>query len=122
MQPLLSQQFQGRCLSSQRVTTGIPALAAGQYTVGCEVAAENGTVVYSRLDTLNRTIRPWENNSLGREDIIIPPFEPMTVAERENQVTVGVVSRKITSTTVGLWDQVAVTPGATPRQPSPRAI
>eukprot|EP01046_Picozoa_sp_COSAG06_P074056 COSAG06_NODE_22456_length_723_cov_0.663462_1_plen_168_part_01 len=85
--------------------------------------AGSASVVYTQTDTLNRTIRPWEGNTLGMEDVIIPPFTALTVAGSGAAGTkIGAVAREMTLTSVGLWGQVAITPPATPREQKPAAI
>lgn len=49
-----------------------------------------------------RTDFPWLNNTIGEDDIVIPPFTPMTV----EGLTVKTVLREHTLTGNGLWEQV----------------
>jgi hypothetical protein len=140
-------------LPSSGHTWPIPILTPGSYGVTFElVAVRRGggggagqgagggsgrqwaaaiDTLYLQTETLNRTVRPWEGNSLGLDDILVPPFTAMTVtnapagsssARGGAGIQVGVVGRQLTLTDVGLWGSVAITPPATPRDPAPAAI
>ena len=62
------------------------------------------------------------------DDILIPPFTPLTVSADAAApasgagTRVGAIAREMTLTDLGLWSQVAITPPATPRDPKPAAI
>lgn len=109
-------------------TWRIPSLAAGSYTVTMEISssAEQGSAAFVQTDSLNRTVRPWENEALGTEDILLPPFTAMTVnkasADGGEGTTVGVVARNMVLSSVGLWSSLSITPPATPREPDPAPI
>ena len=117
-------------VSSGYTWANLPTLKPGKYLVTLQLlsqlAGSTSAVVFRQTDTLNRTIRPWEGNTLGMDDIVIPPFEALTVTNSpvpgEAVTKIGVVARELTLTDVGLWSQVAITPPATPRQPNPVAI
>jgi hypothetical protein len=49
-----------------------------------------------------RTDFPWLNNSLGKDDIVIPPFTPMEVSGK----TIKTILREHTLADNGLWEQV----------------
>jgi hypothetical protein len=108
----------------------IPTLAAGKYTVTLALtktaaaADAAAAVLFTQTDTLNRTIRPWEGNSLGMNDILIPPFTALTVSDKAGGAgtKVGVIARELTLTDLGLWRSISISPAATPRDPKPDAI
>ena len=103
-------------------TWAVPTLQPGEYLVTVQLSS-GSAVVFSQTDTLNRTVRPWEGNTLGMDDIVIPPFTALNVAGTGAAGTkVRAVARELTLTDMGLWSQVAITPPATPREPKPAAI
>ena len=54
--------------------------------------------------TFERKRFPWENNSLGRDRVVIPPFLPLEVDESKSLVTCVLRKHEIDGT--GLWRQV----------------
>jgi len=50
----------------------------------------------------HRTDFPWLNNTIGKDDIVIPPFTPMEVTDR----TIKTVLRDHVMADNGLWEQV----------------
>jgi hypothetical protein len=71
-----------------------------------------------------------QDNALGLDDVVLPPFEAITATpgvpgdstSSDADLTVGVVGRKITVAPMGLWSGVEITPQATPRDPSPGPV
>lgn len=53
-------------------------LPPGTYTVACRLYRGAGEIGRKTLP-LTREIFPWEKNTLGREHVVIPPFEPVQV-------------------------------------------
>ena len=81
-------------------TWTIPTLKAGSYLVTLQLSSATAATVFTQTDSLNRTVRPWENNALGTEDILIPPFTALTVSGSVSAggagTRVGVVARELT--------------------------
>lgn len=78
----------------------VPKLPAGNYRLRFTFTGGAAPVIEDRA-FLRRQFE-WEGQHLGLEDVIIPPFEPLTVANQ----TVGSVLRQHTHGTAGLWRQV----------------
>jgi hypothetical protein len=75
-----------------------PSLPLGGYGVFCRLLDEKGKVLFEKVDTFKRHHFEWENNTLGKGDVVIPPWTPMTVQKQ----TVGVWGRDITFGADGL--------------------
>jgi|694.fasta_scaffold22292_4 hypothetical protein len=75
-----------------------PSLPLGGYGVFCRLLDEKGKVLFEKVDTFTRHHFEWENNTLGKGDVVIPPWTPMTVQKQ----TVGVWGRDITFGADGL--------------------
>jgi hypothetical protein len=75
-----------------------PPLPLGSYGVFCRLLNEKGKVLFEKVDTFKRHHFEWENNTLGKGDVVIPPWTPMTVQKQ----TVGVWGRNITFGADGL--------------------
>jgi hypothetical protein len=85
------------------VTVQVPPLEAGEYDVAMSLVAADGARREWRRG-FERKRFPWENNRLGLDRVVIPPFEPLTV--EENPVTVSCVLRRHRIDGTGLWSQV----------------
>jgi hypothetical protein len=101
-------------------------LPAGNYSLvlalqGAAGGAAQHEVVFRTTGAFARTIRPWEGLQLGRADIVIQPYTPITVSQSGGggnaapSCKLGVIGREYTVGGAGLWDSVDVTPPATPR-------
>jgi hypothetical protein len=80
----------------------VPDLPEGDYTLILTLTGGAKPIVEER--GIRRDRPEWEGNKLGREDIVIPPFTPLTVDEKANRV--GCVLRTHTHGAAGLWRQV----------------
>ena len=84
-------------------TLEIPTLAEGTYAVTLMLVATDGSRRELRR-TFERRRFPWEQNQLGRERVVIPPFTPLAVDAR--QPSVACVLRQHQLDSAGLWRQV----------------
>lgn len=82
-----------------RVEWPLPALGEGEYECVVEL---QGVKTDAIKVPFVRHVFPWEHNSLGKSDVVLPPFTPIKVAGR----TVSTVLRKHTLDDLGLWKQV----------------
>jgi|694.fasta_scaffold07573_8 hypothetical protein len=80
----------------------VPDLAAGDYTLTLTLAGGPQPVIEER--PIRRDRPEWEGNRLGREDLVIPPFTPLTADEQANRV--GCVLRSHEHGPAGFWRQV----------------
>jgi hypothetical protein len=114
-------------LSSVAHTWAVPHLDASTYaltfTLTAAATMEAPAVVFTQRDIFTRKLRPWERNALGKEDVVIPPFTPITVSHGDDgQPRVGVVGRDLQVAGTGLWARVHITPAPTPRSPAPLPV
>lgn len=77
----------------------LPPLADGEYEL---VATLEGLGAEPLVQGFVRHHFRWEKNTLGKSDVLVPPFTAITV---EGPV-VGTVGRRHTTNGAGLWDQV----------------
>ncbi|MDY0170327.1 MAG: DUF6067 family protein [Thermoguttaceae bacterium] len=84
-------------------TLEVPPLEAGDYELHLSLIAGDG-VRREITRTFERRQFPWENVSLGRERVVIPPFTPLVVDEAGS--TVACVLRRHQLDGTGLWRQV----------------
>ena len=77
----------------------LPALDEGEYEL---VVTLDGLKVDPQVLPFVRHKFVWENNTLGKSDIVVPPFTPITVHGQ----TVDTVLREHQMNGLGLWDQV----------------
>jgi hypothetical protein len=87
-------------VSKAGVSFAVPDLPAGGYRL--VVTFTGGTEPVTWEGPFERRHFEWEGRRLGRDDVVIPPFEPLSVAEE----TVGCVLRKHAHGPAGLWRQV----------------
>jgi hypothetical protein len=77
----------------------IPALDEGEYQL---VVNYKGVTAEPQIFDFVRHKFEWENNTLGKSDILVPPFTPIKVQGK----TVETILRRVTMNDLGLWDQV----------------
>lgn len=87
-------------VSKAGVSLAVPDLPAGAYRL--VVTFTGGAEPVTWEGPFERRQFAWEGQRLGRDDVVIPPFEPLSVTE----ATVGCVLRKHTHGAAGLWRQV----------------
>ena len=85
-------------------TRETPSLADGTYELTFTLISANGKRQDIRR-AFERKQFPWENTSLGRDRVVIPPFTPLAVDE--SRATVACVLRKHELDGTGLWKQVS---------------
>ena len=91
------------------------------YNLSVSLFDKGGAPLFSFSDTLQRSVRPWEGKSLGREHVVLPGFEPIKVVTQP-QTVIRVVGREYTLNSAGLWSGVAITPTSSPRDPRPAPV
>lgn len=79
----------------------LPPLAAGEYEVSTLLQGNQAPAEPVVQRFVRRTF-PWENNTLGYHDGVIPPFEPLQI----NGNTLQTVLRQHQFAPTGLWQQV----------------
>ncbi|PJB70173.1 MAG: hypothetical protein CO095_09210 [Armatimonadetes bacterium CG_4_9_14_3_um_filter_58_7] len=77
----------------------IPSLGEGVYELAAKLT---GVEAQPEKQTFVRHVFPWEGNKLGKSDIVVPPFTPITVQGN----AVSAVLRKHTLSPLGLFAQV----------------
>jgi hypothetical protein len=77
----------------------LPVLAEGEYEL---VVTLDGIKAEPQVLPFVRHKFAWEGNTLGKSDIVVPPFTPITV----NGQNVGTVLREHAMNGLGLWNQV----------------
>lgn len=77
----------------------LPPLPDGEYEL---ITHLEGLGAEPLVQEFIRRHFPWEKNTLGTSDVLVPPFTPVTV----EGAVVGTVGRRHTMSDVGLWDQV----------------
>ena len=105
------------------VSWRVPPLGSGVYTLHLRLLDGTGGVAVTYVDSFNRTVQPWENSSLGREDVlygmVIPPWTPIEAKPSSagaKRASLGFLGREVElHNATGLWSQVVVTPPMTPR-------
>ena len=103
-------------------TLRVPHLTGGTYALRLQLKSATA-VVGSAAVNFTRKARPWEGNDLGKDDRVIPPFTPITLSRDDGLLRLGVVGRDLLlGGGLGLWQQVHVTPVATPRNPRPSPL
>ena len=80
----------------------VPDLPAGDYLLTLTLTGGAQPIVEER--SIGRDRHEWEGNQLGRDEVVIPPFTPLTVDEKANRV--GCVLRSHEHGAAGLWSQV----------------
>lgn len=64
-------------------------LKEGVYWINMEILDENGNIIFSKKDEFERKFFPWERNSLGKENILVKPYEPISIKENKVLLTSG---------------------------------
>jgi hypothetical protein len=77
-------------------------LPEGDYVLTLTLTGGAEPVVEER--SIRRDRPEWEGNKLGRDEVVIPPFTPLTVDEKAKRV--GCVLRSHEHGAAGLWSQV----------------
>ena len=80
----------------------IPELADGRYVFAVQLRAGAGVPTAPVTQPFVRRVFPWERNSLGISDEILPPFTPLEVAGS----AVSAVLRRHVHGGAGLWDEL----------------
>jgi hypothetical protein len=100
-QPIWQQPLAIRNFVSEGICD-IPPLADGKYVFAVQVKGGQGVPGEPVLQPFARQVFPWEHNTLGITDEVMPPFTPLEVDGQ----TVKAVLREHRHGTTGLWDQV----------------
>ena len=89
------------------------------YTLRLRLADAANRTVNESAGAFNRSARPWERLELGQDQVVIPPFEPITTTNASEQccavtsqhccvAQVSVVGRNHSVHSAGLWEQVSI--------------
>jgi len=84
---------------SARLLWDVPSLSDGEYELGMTF---NGIGSAEVVIPFVRYTMAWEHNTLGKSDIVVPPFTPIQI----NGSVVSTILRDHTVGPLGLWDQV----------------
>jgi len=96
---ILEQQLKPSGDSVFESTLELPPLPDGKYEL---VVETQGVAVHPIREPFERTRFPWEGTALGRSDILVEPFTPITMGE--GYVTT--LLRRYSEGGLGLWSQV----------------
>ena len=99
---ILAERAGGLPMSGAGENLKLPDLAAGDYRLTLTLTGGAEPVIEER--SFQRNHDEWENQKLGLEEVVIPPFEPLTANAQKQTVTC--VLREHTHGTAGLWRQV----------------
>ena len=80
----------------------IPDLADGRYVFALQLMGGEGVPPAPIRQSFVRRVFPWERNSLGISDEVMPPFTPLAV----DGPAVSAVLRRHVHGSAGLWDAV----------------
>ena len=80
----------------------LPKLSPGQYEASLYLDGAQAATKPARLASFTHAVFPWQDNKLGTEDVVIPPFTPLTVKGR----VVSAILRQHVLADNGLWAQV----------------
>ena len=80
----------------------LPTMATGTYEAALYLDGAQPAATPARVAPFTHATFAWENNKLGTEDVVIPPFTPLTVKGR----VVSAVLRQHVMADNGLWAQV----------------
>lgn len=104
----LTADFGAEKIKTTRGADGTTALVAvpsqeGKHSFHLSIREENGkTTELNSIFHLTKKHYPWENNSLGKEKIILPPFTPISLEGKK----ISVILREHTINGSGLWDSL----------------
>jgi len=84
-------------------TMDVPDLPEGDYTLTLTLTGGGPPLQVARAFTRRRF--PWENSTLGKEAVVVPPFTPLAVDA--DGKTVQCILRRHTMSGAGLWEQAA---------------
>jgi hypothetical protein len=88
-------------------------LPPGEYVATITLLGEHGKAVFTGTREFRRTKYPWEGNTLGTEDIVLPPYKPIEVVDNDPQAPVlKPVLREITAGITGLPAKIRAAGGA----------
>jgi hypothetical protein len=113
--PIIAESEGSLPLAAAGHTWAVPHLPASSeartYSLTLSLAAKRGDkACFEQTGLFNRTLRSWEGNTLGQQDVVIPPFTPIRAARTgTGAISIGVVGRELTLSSTGFWAQVAVT-------------
>jgi hypothetical protein len=99
-------------------TIDVPDLPEGSYELTLTLTGAGQPVQVNRTFTRNRF--PWENNTLGKDPVVVPPFTPLTVDE--SGPAVQCILRRHVVSPAGLWQRRSAASDTSPpaRGPSSR--
>jgi hypothetical protein len=83
-------------------TMAVPDLPEGQYTLTAKLSGKGQPLEFAR--TFKRQHFPWENSTLGKETVVVPPFTPLEVNAEQKRVDC--ILRQHVVSSAGLWEQV----------------
>jgi len=70
-----------------RMLMPVGDLPDGEYRAHLQVFGADGkTPVYDARQEFRRKHYPWEGNTLGKEDVLLPPYTPITVEQKDAPV------------------------------------
>ena len=75
----------GKKLPDFEIMTVLPKLPLGDYSVNMKALDKNGKV-YTHRRTFAMRKFPWQNLKIGQDRIIIPPFKPLRVDKKKQEV------------------------------------
>lgn len=92
------------------------ALAEGDYVAKVRLLGEDAkTAVFENENKFRRKKYPWEGNQLGKDDLLLPPYPPLAVEQKDNQPTVvRPVFREYTVGPEGLFSKIRAGGGGGP--------
>lgn len=100
-QPLWSRPLTIRAYVAEGIET-IPSLPDGRYVFAVHLKGGQGVPAEPVTQPFVRQVFPWEGNTLGFSEEVMPPFTPLEV----DGGTVKAVLREHRHGPSGLWDQV----------------
>lgn len=93
-----------RAMEFHRVLLPVGA-EPGEYSFGLELKVKNADAkVFENICKVTKRKFEWENNSLGKDKIVIPPFTPIKAAGP----SVEVLNRIHKANAAGLWDSLEI--------------
>ncbi|MCY3018795.1 MAG: DUF6067 family protein [Planctomycetota bacterium] len=99
---VLAQQLGRFPFNQAGETMDVPDLPEGQYMLTAQLTGKGQPAEFAR--TFVRQHFPWENSTLGKDPIVVPPFTPLEVNAEQRRVDC--ILRQHTISSSGLWEQV----------------